>query len=171
MIAAVVDDDLEAAAEMLEPGDDLGLVEIVGDDTNLRQGIGDGLIEEVENGAARFEAHPIKGIGGFGMSGSEAKALLGFRREQGCEGLIRIIAAIAIDEGLGDDKTASEGDIELSGIGFAMEFDGCLLELAIAEFVEAVHKHGRNAIDEGPGQIREAREVDPTELLNGGKPC
>src|SRR6266576_1849426 len=133
---------------MLEPGDDLGLVEIVGDDANLRQG-----------------------IGGFGMSGSEAKALLGFRREQGCEGLIGIIAAIAIDEGLGDDKTASEGDVELSRIGFAMEFDGCLLELAVAEFVEAVHKHGGDAIDEGPGKICETREVDPTELLNGGKPC
>src|SRR5258705_9283639 len=155
---------------MLEPSDDLGLVEIIGDDANLRQGIGDGLIEEVENGAARFEAHPIKGIGGFGMRGSEAETLLGFRREQSCEGLIRIIAAIAIDEGLGDDKTASEGDIELSRIGFAMEVDGCLLELAIAEFVEAIHKHGGNAIDEGPGQIRDAREGEPTELLDWRKP-
>jgi hypothetical protein len=59
----------------------------------------------------------------------------------------------------------------LSGIGFAMEFDGCLLELAVAEFVEAVHKHRGDAIDEGPGQIREAGEVDSTELLNRGKPC
>ncbi len=50
-----------------------------------------------------------------------------------------------------------------------MEFDRCLLKLAIAEFIEAIHKHGGNPIDEGPGQIREAREVDPTELLNGGK--
>jgi len=118
VIAAVVDDDFEAVAEVLEPGDDFGLVEIVGDDANLRQGIGDGLIEEVENVAARFETHPVKGFGGFGMRGSEAKALLGFRRKQGCEGLISIIAAIAIYEGLGDDKAAGEGDIELSGDRF-----------------------------------------------------
>ena len=65
MIAAVVDDDFEAVAEVLEPGDGFGLVEIVGNDANLRQGIGDGLIEEVENGEARFETHPVKGFGGF----------------------------------------------------------------------------------------------------------
>src|SRR5437016_13482379 len=116
MIAAVVDDDLNAVAEVFEPGDDFRLVEIVGHDANLRQGIGDGLIEDVENGAARFETHPVKGVGGFGMRGSEAKALVGFRRKQGCEGLIRLIAAIATYEGLGEDKAAGEGDIALLGM-------------------------------------------------------
>ena len=51
-----------------------------------------------------------------------------------------------------------------------MEFDRCLLKIAIAELIEAVHEHAGDPIDEGPGQIREAREVDPTELLNRGKP-
>ena len=73
VIVAVVDDHFEARAEMLEPGNDVGFVQIVGDDADLGQGIGDGLIEEVENSLARFEAHPVKGIGGLGWVGMKVR--------------------------------------------------------------------------------------------------
>jgi len=60
------------------------------------------------------------------MRGSEAKAMLGCSGwEQGCEGLIGIIADIAIDEGLGErQKPRVKVTLKLSRIGFAMEFDG-----------------------------------------------
>ena len=105
------------------------------------------------------------------MGGNEGKALVSLRREQGGERLIRIIATIAIDEGLGDDKAAGEGDIELFGIGLAAKLDGCLLKVAIAEFIEEVHKHRGDAIEESAGKVGEAREVDPPELLDGREAC
>jgi len=45
VFVAVVDDDFDAIAELLEAAYDLGLVEIVGDDANLCLRIGNGLIE------------------------------------------------------------------------------------------------------------------------------
>src|SRR4029450_5996767 len=47
------------------------------------------------------------------------------------------------------------------------ELDGCFLKVAIAEFIEEVHKHRGDAIEEGSGKVGEAREVDPPELLDG----
>src|SRR5206468_3253555 len=82
------------------------------------------------------------------MRRNEVRPLGGLWRKQGKEGLIRIIAAIAIDEGLGDDKTPGEGDIELSWIGLAAKLDSCLLKFAVAEFIEVVHEHGGDAINE-----------------------
>jgi hypothetical protein len=48
VFVAVVDDDFEAIAEVLEAVDDLGLVEIIGDDADLCLRIGNGLIEEAQ---------------------------------------------------------------------------------------------------------------------------
>ena len=72
---------------------------------------------------------------------------------------------------MGYDEAASEGNIELARVGFAPELDGCLLKLTVAKFIRAVHEHGGDAINEVTGEIGEAGEVDPTELLNGGKAC
>ena len=58
----------------------------------------------------RRASKPIQSKASAALRGSEAKAFLSFRRKQSCEGLIRIIAAIAIYEGLGNDKAAGESD-------------------------------------------------------------
>ena len=67
MSLAVVDDDLEGAAELLQPIDDFGQVEVVGNDADFRI-VGDGLIERVEDCGARLEAHPGEGFDAVGMS-------------------------------------------------------------------------------------------------------
>ena len=81
MALAVVDDDLERAAELLQTVDDFGQIEVVGDDADLGL-VGDGLVERLEDRGARLETHPGQRGDAVGVGRGEVEALGGLRRHQ-----------------------------------------------------------------------------------------
>jgi hypothetical protein len=81
------------------------------------------------------------------MSGNKVEPLLGFVGKKCGKGLVRIVTAIAIYEGLGDNEATGEGDVELAGVRFALELYRRLLELAVTESICAVHEDGCHAIN------------------------
>ncbi len=107
MSLAVVDDDLEGAAELLQTVYDFGQIEVVGNDADLGL-VGDGLVERLQDRGARLEAHPCKRGGAVGMGRGEVEALGGERRHQRVD---RAVLDIAVDEGLRGDEAAREGDV------------------------------------------------------------
>ena len=110
--ARVVDDDPERACPSFSSrDDDLGLVEVVGDDAHLRLLVGDGLVEHLEDRVARLEAHPRQRLGGLRVGRDERQTLDGVRRQQRGD---RPVGSVAIDERLRRDEAAGEGDVELA---------------------------------------------------------
>ena len=111
--AAVVDDDLEPSSpSFFEARDDLGFVQIVGDDPDLGLRVGDGLVEHLEDRARRLEAHPGQRLGGLGMGRDEVESRRRLGRKQGGESPV---GTVSIHERLRRHEAAGEGDIELSG--------------------------------------------------------
>ena len=162
MSLAVVDDDLEGAAELLQTVYDFGQIEVVGDDADLGL-VGDGLVERLEDRGARLEAHPGKRGGAVGVGRGEVETLGGDRRHQRVD---RAVLDIAVDEGLRGDEAAREGDVGDAGIGFARELDRDLLWLAGTELILRIHEHGRDAIFEVADEIGIAWEMHPAEFLD-----
>ena len=162
MSFAVVDDDLEGAAELLQTVDDFGQIEVVGDDADLGL-VGDGLVERLEDRGARLEAHPGKRGLAVWVGRGEVQALSGDWRHQRLD---RAVLDIAVHEGLRRDKAAREGDVGDAGIGFTRELDRDLLWLATTELLLGIHEHRRDAIFEVAGEIGIAWEMHPAEFLD-----
>ena len=71
MVLAVVDDDLQTLPKLLEARYDVGFTEVVGHHTDLRLLVGNGLVEHLEDGVARFEAHPLQSLSSLRMGRNE----------------------------------------------------------------------------------------------------
>ena len=81
VLFAVVDDDAQALAQLLEPADDLRLAQIVSNHAHLRGLVGDSLVEQREDRFARFEAHPGERLVLFRMRRLEFQSLVGLCRQ------------------------------------------------------------------------------------------
>jgi hypothetical protein len=163
VVPLVVDDDPQAPAHLLQPGDDLGFVQVVGHhrDLGLRA---QGLVEDLENGLPCLEAHPGQGLPGLGVRGLELEPGGGTGREE-----LRDVSRglVPVDEGLGGDEAPGEGDVQLPGVRLAAELERGLLGLTRLERLLRVHEHRRHPVGEGAGQLGVPREVDPAELWMG----
>ena len=163
VLLAVVDDDFQPFADLLEPLDHVGNVQVIGDDADLGLVL-DGPVERVENDLARLEAHPGQGLVRVGMCRLEFQAVGGLRRDQLVD---RAELFEAIHERLRRHEAAGEGDVELAGKGVAPKLDGGFLRIALTQRVVVVHEHGRDAVHELAVQVGVAREMHPTEFLDG----
>ena len=162
VLPAVVDDDLELGAELLEARHHLGLVEVVGDDADLRL-VAEGLVEHLEDRAARLEAHPPERLLRGRVSADEREPVLRLRGEEGGDRTLRLVA---LHERLRGDVAAGERDVQLARKGLAPQLDRRVLRLAVAELPGDVHEDGGHAIEELAGELGVPREVHPAELLD-----
>ena len=165
VLLAVVDDDAQLLLQLFEAADDLRLAEIVGNDAHLGL-FRDGLIEQLEDRLARFEAHPGEGLVLFGMRGLEFQALSAFA---GSSVLIGPELLEAVHERLRGDEAARERDVQLTRIRFAPQLDLGFLRLALAEPVLLIHEDRRHAIGERRRRDWRCGENAPTGISESAR--
>jgi hypothetical protein len=164
VIARIVDNDRQPSSELLEPGDHLRFVEIVGNGVDLGRLVGDGLIEEPQDGATSLKSHPVQRDLRIRMGGREAQPGVGLSRQQ--LGDVAVLRE-TVDKGLRRNKPASESHVELTGIGLSSQLHGRLLRRTVAEYVVVIHEHRRDAVDEVAGQLGVEGEMNPAPFLDG----
>ena len=72
----VVDDHPQPAAELFEPRDDVRFAQVIGHDAHLGALVRDRLVQHLEDGVARLEAHPLEGFLCGWMSRLELEAVV-----------------------------------------------------------------------------------------------
>ncbi len=164
VLVGVVDDHPQPAPELLEPGHDAGLVEVVRDDANARGAVGDRLIEDLQDGAPRLEAHPRQRLGDLRMGRGERQTRVAVGRQQRRD---RPELVEPVDERLRRDEPPREGDVELPRVRLTAQLDRHVLRFADAQLVVVVHEDGRHPVDELAFELGVAGEVHPAELLDG----
>src|SRR5438552_15569656 len=94
----------------------------------------------------------------------EFQAIFSFPRDERVE-LSEFL--VAVHEGLRGDEAAGERDVHLARIGLAPKLNSDFLRLALTESVFFIHEYRRHAIEKFAVEIGIAREMHPTEFLNG----
>lgn len=163
VLTTVVDDHFQAISELLEPVDDLGKVEVIGDHPHLRARLRDGLVQDFEDRAARLEAHPLQRLVGLGVGRLEAQPIFRERRKDLADGSKLLIS---IDKRLRRHEAARERHIQC-GISLARELNRSPLRVAVAQFVSRIHENRGHPIGKITGEFGVGRKVHPTKLLNG----
>ena len=148
--------------ELLEAGDDVGLVQVVGEDVERDRRIGHRLVEQAEDQVDGLEAHPAIDVA---RPLGEGQAVVGARGDDGlADGVDVGVVREAVAKRLRRGEAAGEADVDEAGVGHRVERDlqrdrGAGLEHAVARHV---HLGAAIAVE---ALLRLEREVDPAELL------
>src|SRR4030095_11273515 len=95
MWTVVVDDDLQARAELFQARYHVRFAEVIGDDPDLGLRIGDRQVEDLEDGVACLESHPGQSLLRLGMSWRKVQA---FIRLFGQQQRYRALGLVTVDE-------------------------------------------------------------------------
>src|SRR6476620_10452052 len=115
MVALVVDEDLYTSLELFDARYDLRFIEVVGHTPHLCGGVCNCLVQQLEDGAARFESHPVVSFLCFRMSRLERETVIGIRRQKFRDWPCGFVP---LDERLRRDEAAGVTHVELARIRF-----------------------------------------------------